>query len=85
MRPAMSQYVFFDVEPPIRDIIATSILYIYLAPLISASGILLALSYTLRNKSEIKALTLSFLLGIGFMVFSFWFEVNLFEGVSFLG
>jgi hypothetical protein len=50
-----------------------------------ASGILLALSKSLKDRSEVKALIMTFLLGVALMVFSFWFEVNLFEGVSFLG
>lgn len=81
----MSQYDFFEITPPLRNVIATSILYIYISPLISAAGLLLALKYRIKQRNEINILAITFLLGLGLMLFGFWFELNLFEGVSFLG
>ncbi len=78
----MSQYAAFDVEPPLRDLIATSMWYMITSPLVPALGAICALKF---KSYAPMALTSSFGVGALLIIFGFWFEVNLFEGVSFVG
>jgi hypothetical protein len=78
----MSQYVAFDMEPPLRNVVATSMWYIIASPLAPVLGVICALKHKCYAP---VALTSSFGVGVFLIIFDFWFEVNLFEGVSFVG
>jgi hypothetical protein len=71
--------------PPLRNLIATSPLYIIASPLTPALGAIYSLIFRRHSKNELIVLSSSFGLGIFFMIFDLWFRVELFEGVSFVG
>ena len=85
VRPAMSQYEFFNFKPPLRNIVGTSLPYIFVSPLVPVVGTILAFGCREHKSRELKILLVSFVLSLILLVFDLWFNINLFEGVSFCG
>jgi hypothetical protein len=81
----MSQYADFDMEPPLRNLVATSLLYIIASPLTPVLGAIFALIFRGHSKKKLIVLSTSLAFGVLFIIFDFWFRVELFEGVSFVG
>lgn len=84
-RPQLSDYQVFEMEPPLKNVIATSLPFIFGAPLLPAMGAFVAWKVRKRSFIEAKLLFAAALIGLTQMLFVLWFELNLFEGVSLLG
>lgn len=78
----MSQYADFDMEPPLRNLVATSMWYIIASPLVPFLGAICA--FMLKSHAQVVLIS-SLGIGVLLIIFNFWLKVNQFEGMSFVG
>ncbi len=84
-RPRMADYQVFEIVPPMRDVIETSLPFIFMSPLMPALAMFTAWKARWPSSAKTQLLVASTVVGVMQMLFVFWFEVNLFEGDSFVG